>query len=78
MTIKFIEQDKSPVQLKTLNCGDAFEIAGTYYIKSDEFGDDGCITIRCMKVSGNSVGHLSHIEKTEKVIPVTLIVTLEG
>lgn len=78
MTVKFIEQDKSAVQLQTLNCGDAFEITGTYYIKSDEFGDDDNITVRCMYVSGSSIGYLAHIDRTAQVMPVTLVISRES
>lgn len=79
MTIKFIKQEKiaTAVQLGSLKCGDAFAVGEHCYIKTSAHEGDGKI-IRCMHISGKNIGYLGHFKSDNEVVPVTLIVTLEG
>jgi hypothetical protein len=79
MTVRFIEQEtkSESVQLNTLKQGDAFFTGGTYFIVSDEGGDDDAENLRrCMDVSDN-IGRISHFYNDIKVVPTTLIISKE-
>lgn len=78
MTVKFIESEKTKtMQLRELPKGCAFVFTDSYYIVSDEEGDDGDKTTRCINVS-DDVGYIAHFFNDLEVIPVTLVISRES
>lgn len=76
MAIKYVPKvGNSTKTLRKLKIGDAFKFDGTTHIKTDEDADDEGVTVRCLQVSGEDIGYLSHFQKDSEVEPVNLTIS---